>query len=51
MKLLTGMINFSKHRIHQLILVIQICTALPAQAQHFHFKENREKDAHFVFTR
>lgn len=45
MKLLGAMINFSRHKIHQLILVIQICTVITAQAQQFYFEGTREKDA------
>lgn len=45
MKLLAGIINFSINKVHQLILVILICTVFTTEAQHFHFKGKREKDA------
>ena len=45
MKLLTGKINFSTLVTYLIILVIQMCTVLSTQAQHFFFTGKKTKDA------
>jgi hypothetical protein len=45
MKLLTGIINFSKHSIFGMMLLVQVCSAISVQAQQFYFKGKRSKDA------
>lgn len=45
MKLLRGIINFSKLRIFRIILIVQVCSVISVQAQQFYFKGKRHKDA------